>query len=59
MEPNRFQNNSATPAYNLLDHPEFYMLGPSNQTPYNLAESEARSVLDSYSGRFVYSDNER
>jgi len=62
--PNRFQQNNF-PAYNLLDHPEFYMLGPNtnpypngpNTNPYpNGPENEARRILDSYGGRFMYSD---
>jgi len=66
MEPlppsqNRGFLTSNAPAYNLLDHPEFYMLGPSNTNqgfPNTNPEREARRVLDSYSGRSHYTEND-
>ena len=56
---NRTFYPSNVPAYNLLDHPEFYMLGPANNQPFpNNPEREARRVLDSYSGRTLYSESD-
>ena len=56
---NRTFYSSNAPAYNLLDHPEFYMLGPANNQPFpNNPEREARRVLDSYGGRLHYSEND-